>query len=241
MIFTAVIVFGIFSLINIPIDLYPDIEYPAITVFTSYSGANASDIETNISTPIEDALNSIDKLKEISSVSRDNISVVSLEFEYDLIKFQEYYLKKFFISPDESLIGNAFEEILSRIPEKNHEYFVYRDFQPRNILIKSGELYYIDYQSGRLGPLEYDPASFLYSSSIFISENERNELLGYYLKELSKKIDVDTETFFENFYYFALLRLLQVLGSYGYNFDRKKNSDIYAYIHNCYSLWVESS
>lgn len=148
------------------------------------------------------------------------------QFEYDLIKFQEYYLKKFFISPDESLISNAFEEILSKIPDKCNEYFVYRDFQPRNILIKSGELYYIDYQSGRLGPLEYDPASFLYSSSIFINENERNELLGYYLKELSKKIDVDTETFFENFYYFALLRLLQVLGSYGYNFDRKKNSDI---------------
>lgn len=83
MIFTAVVVFGIFSLINIPIDLYPDIEFPAITVFTSYNGANAADIETNISIPIEDALNSIDKLKEISSVSRDNISVVSLEFEYE--------------------------------------------------------------------------------------------------------------------------------------------------------------
>ena len=148
------------------------------------------------------------------------------QFEYDLIKFQEYYLKKFFISQDESLISNAFEEILSRIPDNKDEYFVYRDFQPRNILIKSGELYYIDYQSGRLGSLEYDPASFLYSSSIFINENDRKELLGYYLKELSKKIDIDTETFFENFYYFALLRLLQVLGSYGYNFDRKKNSDI---------------
>ena len=148
------------------------------------------------------------------------------QFEYDLIKFQEYYLKKFFISQDESLINNAFEEILSKVPDNKDEYFVYRDFQPRNILVKSGELYYIDYQSGRLGPLEYDPASFLYSSSIFINENDRKELLGYYLKELSKKIDIDTETFFENFYYFALLRLLQVLGSYGYNFDRKKNSDI---------------
>ncbi|MFC2092875.1 hypothetical protein ACFLSV_03145 [Bacteroidota bacterium] len=148
------------------------------------------------------------------------------QFGYDLIKFQEYYLKKFFISQDESFISNAFEEILSKIPEINNEYFVYRDFQPRNIIIKTGELYYIDYQSGRLGPLEYDPASFLYSSSIFVNEYDRKELLGYYLKELSKKIDVDTETFFENFYHFALLRLLQVLGSYGYNFDRKKNSDI---------------
>lgn len=83
MIFLAVIVFGGYSLVNLPIDLYPDIEFPAITVFTTYGGASASDIETNISKPIEDALNSVDKLKEITSESRDNISVVSLEFEYE--------------------------------------------------------------------------------------------------------------------------------------------------------------
>jgi HAE1 family hydrophobic/amphiphilic exporter-1 len=83
MVFIAVLVFGGYSLTNLPIDLYPEIEFPAITVFTSYGGANASDIETNISKPIEDALNSVDNLKEITSVSRDNISVVTLEFEYE--------------------------------------------------------------------------------------------------------------------------------------------------------------
>ena len=83
MIFLAVIVFGIYSLVNLPIDLYPEIEFPAITVFTTYGGASASDIETNISEPIEDALNTIDNLKQIQSVSRDNISVVTLEFEYE--------------------------------------------------------------------------------------------------------------------------------------------------------------
>lgn len=83
MIFLAVVVFGGYSLMNLPIDLYPEIEFPAITVFTTYSGANAADIETNITKPIEDALNSIDDLKEITSESRDNISVVSLEFEYE--------------------------------------------------------------------------------------------------------------------------------------------------------------
>ena len=83
MVFLAVVVFGIYSLVNLPIDLYPEIEFPAITVFTSYGGANASDIETNITKPIEDALNTVDHLKEISSVSRENISVVTLEFEYE--------------------------------------------------------------------------------------------------------------------------------------------------------------
>ncbi|MGC9375136.1 MAG: efflux RND transporter permease subunit, partial [Bacteroidales bacterium] len=83
MIFLAIVVFGIYSLVKLPIDVYPEIELPAITVFTTYAGASASDIETNISEPVENALNTIDNLKEIRSVSRDNISVVTLEFEYE--------------------------------------------------------------------------------------------------------------------------------------------------------------
>ena len=58
MIFIAILVFGIYSLVNLPIDLYPEIELPAISVLTSYGGANASDIETNITRPIENSLNS---------------------------------------------------------------------------------------------------------------------------------------------------------------------------------------
>jgi aminoglycoside/choline kinase family phosphotransferase len=148
------------------------------------------------------------------------------QFEYDLIKFQEYYLNKFVISPDEILINNTFEEILNNIPDYNTEYFVYRDFQPRNIKIKYGELYYIDYQSGRIGPLEYDPASFLYSGSIYINEDERKELLEYYLSSIMKKVGIDKKSFLNNFYYFVLLRLFQVLGSYGYNFNRSKDNKI---------------
>ncbi len=83
MIFIAVVVMGIYSLINIPIDLYPEMEPPYITVMTTYAGANASDIETNVTKVLEDALNSVDKLKEISSTSSDNLSVVSLEFNWD--------------------------------------------------------------------------------------------------------------------------------------------------------------
>ncbi len=83
MIFIAVIVLGIYSVIKLPVDLYPEIEFPAITVFTTYPGASARDIETNLTEPIEDALNTVDELKEIRSVSRDNLSIVTLEFEYE--------------------------------------------------------------------------------------------------------------------------------------------------------------
>jgi HAE1 family hydrophobic/amphiphilic exporter-1 len=83
MIFTAVVVLGLYSLTNIPIDLYPEIEPPFISIMTTYAGANAADIETNVTKPIEDALNAVDNLKEVSSVSYDNLSLVSLEFEWE--------------------------------------------------------------------------------------------------------------------------------------------------------------
>ncbi|MBE0655592.1 MAG: efflux RND transporter permease subunit, partial [Bacteroidales bacterium] len=83
MIFVALIVMGIYSLVYIPIDLYPEMEPPFISVVTTYPGANASEIETNVSRPLEDAFNTVDNLKEITSVSSDNISVVSLEFEWE--------------------------------------------------------------------------------------------------------------------------------------------------------------
>lgn len=83
MIFVAVLVLGLFSLINIPIDLYPEMEPPYISVMTSYPGANAADIETNVTKVLEDNLNSVDKLKEITSTSSDNLSVISLEFAWN--------------------------------------------------------------------------------------------------------------------------------------------------------------
>ena len=80
--FVAVVVFGIFSFSKLPIDLIPDIETNTIMVMTSYSGASASDIENNVTRPLENTLNSVEHLKHISSKSRENISIITLEFEY---------------------------------------------------------------------------------------------------------------------------------------------------------------
>lgn len=82
LIFVAVIVLGLFSLTRLPIDQMPEMDPPYVTVMTTYAGANASDIETNITNLVENSLNSVDGLKNITSSSRDNISVVSLEFEW---------------------------------------------------------------------------------------------------------------------------------------------------------------
>lgn len=83
MVFAAVIVMGVYSLLNIPIDLFPEMDPPYISVMTTYPGANASDVETNVTRPLEDAFNTVDNLKEITSVSSDNFSVVSLEFDWN--------------------------------------------------------------------------------------------------------------------------------------------------------------
>ena len=82
LIFVALIVIGLYSLTQLPIDLYPEIEFPFIGVVTTYPGTSASDIETNVTRPIEDAVNSVSNLKEITSTSSDGLSVIFMNFEY---------------------------------------------------------------------------------------------------------------------------------------------------------------
>lgn len=82
LIFLGVMVFGLFSLNNLAIDMYPEMEMPAISVITTYQGANATDIETNVTRILEDNLNTVNNLKKITSKSSDNVSLITLEFEW---------------------------------------------------------------------------------------------------------------------------------------------------------------
>ncbi|HAW59505.1 MAG TPA: multidrug transporter AcrB [Bacteroidales bacterium] len=82
MIFVAIIVLGAFSLVNLPIDLMPDMDIPAMSVITFYPGASAEDIEVNVTKPLENQLNSLQNLKKVTSTSKDNISFILIEFEY---------------------------------------------------------------------------------------------------------------------------------------------------------------
>jgi hydrophobe/amphiphile efflux-1 (HAE1) family protein len=82
MIFLAVVIFGIYSYLQLPVDFFPKIDPPMISVFTFYNGANASDVEQNITRKLEDGFGSLTNLKKISSKSKDNISVITLEFEW---------------------------------------------------------------------------------------------------------------------------------------------------------------
>ena len=80
--FVAVLIIGLFSLAKLPIDLLPDIETNTIMVMTTYPGASAEDIEQNVTRPLENTLNSVEHLKHITSKSKENISIITLEFEF---------------------------------------------------------------------------------------------------------------------------------------------------------------
>ncbi|MBO7287260.1 MAG: phosphotransferase [Bacteroidales bacterium] len=135
----------------------------------------------------------------------------------DLNYFKYYFLKvNDEINFNESRLNTDFQNIADFIMEAPADFFMYRDFQSRNIMIKDNHTYFIDYQGGRKGPLQYDIISLLYQVKAQLPNYLRNELLSHYKKELSKYVNLE-EVKFDKFYNaFILLRLLQVLGAYGF-------------------------
>ena len=134
---------------------------------------------------------------------------------WDLQYFKYYVLKLFNIPFDEQKLEDDFNLMARFLASVKNDYFMYRDFQSRNILIHDGDLYFIDYQGGRKGPLQYDLASFIFESRLNIPSDLREELIDFYIKELSKHIKLNPVKFRELFYLFVFLRILQVLAAYG--------------------------
>lgn len=135
---------------------------------------------------------------------------------WDLNYFKYYILKTSGIHFDEQGLEDDFRRFASTLMQAGQDYFMYRDFQSRNVMIDGGKPWFIDYQGGRKGPLQYDLASFLYQVKAFYPEGIREKLIGEYLDELALLSPVDHENFMEYFYPFVYLRLFQVLGAYGF-------------------------
>jgi len=136
--------------------------------------------------------------------------------KWDLNYFKYYFLKLSGIPFDEEALEDDFNILVRFLMQEQNYVFMYRDFQARNIIIKDGNPYFIDYQGGMKGPPEYDLASLLYQSKANLKDTQRQELLDYYVKNLSEKVYPNKEDFTKYFYPFVLIRICQTLGAYGY-------------------------
>lgn len=142
---------------------------------------------------------------------------------WDLNYFKYCFLKATGLEFDENSLEDDFNRLTHKLMKADSGTFMYRDFQSRNVMVKDGEPWFIDFQGGRRGPFYYDVASFLWQAKANYTDSLREELLHAYLKSLRKYIDITDEEFMETLRHFVLFRTMQVLGAYGFRgyFEKK--------------------
>lgn len=159
-----------------------------------------------------------------------NQSITSKEFGKqaimsDLLYFKYYFLDTLKIAYDKEKLVNDFEKLSAYLTKVEYKYFMFRDFQSRNIMVKDDQVHFIDYQGGMKGALQYDVASLLWQAKADLPDNWKDRLLEYYIncvEEILKK-QIDRALFVSQYFGYVIIRLLQVLGAYGFRglFERK--------------------
>jgi hypothetical protein len=142
---------------------------------------------------------------------------------WDLNYFKYYFLRLLKIPFNEAALEDDFDRLILYLLQSGNQYFMYRDFQARNIMLHEGKPWFIDYQGGRRGPLQYDLASLLFQVKASLPYDFREEMLNWYLENLKKYIQIDEKKFVNDYYGFVLIRLLQAMGAYGFRgyFERR--------------------
>jgi aminoglycoside/choline kinase family phosphotransferase len=142
---------------------------------------------------------------------------------WDLNYFKYYFLRLAKVPFHEEALEKDFSRLTRFLLGADREYFLYRDFQSRNIMVREGQVYFLDYQGGRRGALQYDIASLLYDSKGDLPPELREQLLEHYLDSLAGYINLDRAAFLHHYYAYVYVRIMQALGAYGFRgyYERK--------------------
>jgi aminoglycoside/choline kinase family phosphotransferase len=142
---------------------------------------------------------------------------------WDLNYFKYYFLRLAGVPFHEQALEHDFGRLTKFLLSAPHDYFLYRDFQSRNVLLRDGEPYFLDYQGGRKGALQYDIASLLYDAKADLSPELRQQLLDHYLASLGGYLSLDRDGFMQYYYAYVYVRIMQALGAYGFRgfYERK--------------------
>jgi aminoglycoside/choline kinase family phosphotransferase len=142
---------------------------------------------------------------------------------WDLNYFKYYFLRLAGIAFNEQALEDDFDSLTTFLLSARCDYFLYRDFQSRNIMLRGGEPFFLDYQGGRKGALQYDIASLLYDAKADLPPGLRQELLELYIEKLGGFADLKREEFLHHYYAYVYVRILQALGAYGFRgfYERK--------------------
>lgn len=142
---------------------------------------------------------------------------------WDLNYFKYYFLRLAGVPFNEQALEDDFSRLTKFLLTADRDYFLYRDFQSRNVMLRNGDPWFLDYQGGRKGALQYDIASLLFDGKADLPPALRQELLDHYLDCLAQHIELDRAAFLHHYYAFVYVRILQALGAYGFRgfYERK--------------------
>ena len=142
---------------------------------------------------------------------------------WDLNYFKYHFLRLAGVSFSEQALEKDFARLTKFLLEAGRDYFLYRDFQSRNVMLVEGTPYFLDYQGGRKGALQYDIASLLFDAKADLPPALRQRLLEHYLDTLATYIPLDRERFLHYYFAYVYVRVMQALGAYGFRgfFERR--------------------